>query len=116
MPIFPIAEKFLATGNLHMWGVILRTIAVGVGKAITLGEYNRIKNENKLASDYHIFIAVLNAIKNKDSVVLPDYYQPGRTSDGTAPLSIFTIRELYCQIINIQGFDLMQTVKITVRH
>ena len=114
-----------------MWGVILRTIAVGVGKAITLGEYNRIKNENKLASDYHIFISVLNAIANKRAIsckvdetsrdcpmafVLPQYYQPGRTSDGTAPLRIFTIVGLDRQIINIQGFDLMQTVKVTVRH
>jgi hypothetical protein len=118
MPIFPIAENFLTKEDLPMWGWILRTIAVGAGKALTLGEYNRIKKENKLKSDYHILIAVLNEIARRkgDSHVIPHYHQPGRTTDGTAPLRIFTITGKDGQIINIQGFDLMQTVKIFVRH
>jgi hypothetical protein len=117
MPIFPIAENFLTKENLHMWGAFLRAIAIGIGKSITLGEYDRIKKENKLASDYQILIAVLNKITPGGSAtVIPDYYQRGRTSDGTAPLRIFTIVGLDGQIINIQGFDLMQTVKVTVRH
>jgi hypothetical protein len=131
MPIFPIAENFLTKEDLPMWGWILRTIAVGAGKALTLGEYNRIKQENKLKSDYHILIAVLNEIASKRAVtckvdetsrdcpisyVIPHYHQPGRTTDGTAPLRIFTLMGTDGQIINIQGFDLMQTVKVTVRH
>jgi hypothetical protein len=118
MPIFPIAENFLTKEDLPMWGWFLRTIAVGAGKALTLGEYNRIKKENKLKSDYHILIAVLNEIARRkgDSHVIPHYHQPGRTTDGTAPLRIFTITGKDGQIINIQGFDLMQTVKIFVRH
>src|SRR3954468_4738153 len=115
MPIFPIAENFLTKENLHMWGAFLRAIANGIGKSITLGEYDRIKKENKLASDYQILIAVLNKI-SPSATVIPDYYQRGRTSDGTAPLRIFTITGLDGQIINIQGFDLMQRVKVTVRH
>ena len=101
-----------------MWGWFLRTIAVGAGKALTIGEYNRIKKENKLKSDYHILIAVLNEIAKRqgDSHVIPHYRQPGRTTDGTAPLRIFTITGKDGQIINIQGFDLMQKVKVFVRH
>ena len=101
-----------------MWGLILRTIAIGAGKALTLGEYNKIKKENKLKSDYHILIAVLDEItkRNGDSHVLPHYHQPGRTTDGTAPLRIFTIKGKDAQWINIQGFDLMQKVKVFVRH
>ena len=100
-----------------MWGALLRAVAIGIGKAITFGEYDRIKKENKNASDYKILIAVLTKITPAGSVnVIPDYYQRGRTSDGTAPLRIFTLKGLDGQIINIQGFDLMQTVKVTVRH
>ena len=113
-----------------MWGLLLRTIAVGAGKALTLGEYNRIKKENKLNGDYHILISVLNEIAKRAvtckvdetsrdcpiSFVIPHYHQPGRTTDGTAPLRIFTITGKDGQIINIQGFDLMQKVKVFVRH
>jgi hypothetical protein len=101
-----------------MWGWFIRAIAVGAGKALTLGEYNRIKKENKLKSDYHILIAVLNEIASRkgDSHVIPHYHQPGRTTDGTAPLRIFTIKGKDGQWINIQGFDLMQKVKVFVRH
>src|SRR5262249_53609369 len=113
-PFSPVAENFLTKDDLPMLGLLLRTIAVGIAKSITLGEYNRIKNENKTASDYQILIALLNKIAT--AFVIPQYYQPGRTSDGTAPLRIYTIVGLDGQIINIQGFDLMQTVKITVRH
>lgn len=114
-----------------MWGWLLRTIAIGAGKAITLGEYKRIKAENKRRGDYAVFIALLSAIAKKRLVtcktdeissdcpmvvVIDHYYQRGRTTDGTAPLRIFTITGLDGQIINIQGFDLTQTVKISVRH
>jgi hypothetical protein len=118
MPIFPIAENFPTKEDLTMWGLILRTIAIGAGKALTLGEYNKIKKENKLRGDYRILIAVLEEItkRNGDSHVIEHYHQPGRTTDGTAPLRIFTIRGKDGQWINIQGFDLMQKVKVFVRH
>ena len=101
-----------------MLGLILRALAIGAGKALTLGEYNKIKKENKLKGDYHILIAVLDEITRRqgDSHVIPHYHQPGRTTDGTAPLRIFTITGKDGQIINIQGFDLMQKVKVFVRH
>src|SRR3954471_7083443 len=67
-PFSPSPKTFLTKEYLPMWGWILRTIAVGAGKALTLGEYNRIKKENKLASDYHILIAVLNEIAKKRAV------------------------------------------------
>jgi hypothetical protein len=118
MPIFPIAENFLTREHLPMWGLILRTIAVGAGKALTLGEYNKIKKENKLRGDYHILVAVLDEITRRkgDSHVIPHYHQPGRTTDGTAPLRIFTIKGKDGQFINFQCFDLMQKVKVFVRH
>lgn len=130
MPVSPIAEHFLTKEDLPMWWLI-RTIAIGVGKAITLGEYKRIKNENKRQGEYGIFIALLNELAKKRLVtckadelskdcpmafMIPQHYQPGKTTDGTAPLRIFTIIGLDGQIINIQGFDLKQTVRITVRH
>jgi hypothetical protein len=131
MPIFPIAENFLTKEDLPMLAWILRTIAVGLGKAATLGVYKQIKDENKRHSDYHIFIALLNEAAKKRlvtcrfdelsrdcpmAIVIDHYYQPGKTTDGTAPLRIFTITGLDGQIINIQGYDLTQTVKVTVRH
>ena len=111
---------------------ILRTIAIGIGKAITFGEYDRIRNENKRASEYAIFILLMKEIAKKRlatckpdelsrdcpiAVVFDQFYQDGgRTTSGTAPLRIFTIVGSDGQIINIQGFDLSETVKYTVRH
>jgi hypothetical protein len=105
---------------------LLRTLGIGLGKAITLGEYERIKNENRRAGDYGILIGMLDKFVIKASntcvkdcpiaTVLPQYYQKGRTTDGTAPLRLFTFVGRDGQIINLQGFDLMQTVKVTVRH
>ena len=113
-------------------GWLLRAIAIGIGKAITLGEYERIRDENKRASEYAIFILLMNEIVKKRlitckpdelsrdcpiAVVFDQFYQDGgRTTSGTAPLRIFTIIGSDGQIINIQGFDLSQKVKVTVRH
>jgi hypothetical protein len=113
-----------------MWWV-LRTIAIGVGKAITLGEYERIRKENRRASTYRIFIILMSEVAKKRlvtckadelskdcpmAIVIEQYYQEGKTTNGTSPLRIFTIVGSDGQIINIQGFDLMQTVTVTVRH
>ena len=110
---------------------ILRTNAIGIEKTITLGEYERIKKENKRASDYGIFIILMDAVVGKKlttckpdelsrdcpvAVVLQQFYQDGRTTDGTAPLRMYTIIGSDGQTINIQGFDLSQTIKVTVRH
>jgi len=113
-------------------GWLLRAIAIGIGKAITLGEYERIRDENKRASEYAIFILLMKEIAKKRlttckpdelsrdcpiAVVFDQFYQDGgRTTSGTAPLRIFTIIGSDGQIINIQGFDLSQKVKVTVRH
>ena len=113
-------------------GWLLRAIAIGIGKAITLGEYERIRDENKRASEYAIFILLMNEIVKKRlitckpdelsrdcpiAVVFDQFYQDGgRTTSGTAPLRIFTIIGSDGQIINIQGFDLSQKVKVTVQH
>ena len=112
-----------------MW--LLRTLAIGIGKAMTIGEYERIRNENKRASEYGIFILLMNEIANKRLVrckpdelsidcpmvtVFNQFYQDGRTASGTAPLRIYTIIGSDGQMINVQGFDLSQTVKVTVRH
>jgi hypothetical protein len=128
-----------------MWIWILRTIAIGIGKAITIDEYRKIRNENKVANEYSIFITLLQAIAKKRlitckfdelskdcpvAVVFDQFYQEGRTTpgtapygifdrttlSGTAPLRIFTIVGLDGQIINLQCFDLSQKVKVTVQH
>jgi hypothetical protein len=110
---------------------ILRKIAIELGKAITLGEYERITNENKRARDYGAFINLMEEVAKKRLVackpdelsqdcpmatVINQFYQDGRTTSGTAPLRIFTIIGSDDQIINIQGFDLSQTIKVTVHH
>ena len=111
-----------------MWWIV-RTLAVGIGKAVTLGEYERIKKENKKASDYGILVIVMNEVVAKrlitckvesgdcpSATVIPQFYQPGRTTSGTAPLRIYTIRGSDGQWINIQMFDLSETIKVTVQH
>jgi hypothetical protein len=112
-----------------LWWLI-RTLGIGIGKAITLGEYARIKNENRRQGDYGILIGMLSNLVSKRSpgcganevskdcpigTVVNDFFQKGRTSDGTAPLRLFTFVGSDGQIINVQGYDLMQTVKVTVR-
>lgn len=112
-------------------GWILRTLAIGIGKAITLGEYDRIKNENRRQSDYGILVILLNDVAGRRLVrcapnelsrgcpfatVYEQYSQEGRTSSGTAPLRVYVIMGSDGQIINIQCFDLMQTVHVWVTH
>jgi hypothetical protein len=110
---------------------LLKKLGIELAKALTYGEYKRIKEENKLAQDYGDFIHILEEVAKKRAVtctqyelskdcplttVIWDYYQDGKTSSGTAPLRLFTIVGSDGQTINVQGFDLSKTIKITVRH
>jgi hypothetical protein len=69
---------------------LLRTLGIGIGKTITLGEYERIKNGNRRQGDYGILVGTLGNIVNKRSTncqmnevskdcpiatVLPKFYQ-----------------------------------------
>jgi len=110
---------------------LLKKLGLELAKEITFGEYKRIKEENRKSSEYREFIRLLEKIAETRSgeckryefskecpqtAVIWDYTQEGKTSRGTAPLRIFTIMGSDGQIINIQGFDLSETVKYTVRH
>jgi hypothetical protein len=106
-------------------------LAEEAGKKIPEGMYDRIKKENNRQRAYGALIEVLERVAKKRVVqcksaelsrdcpmvtTIQQYYQPGRTTDGTAPLRIFTIVGSDGQVINIQCFDLTQTIKITVQH
>ena len=110
---------------------LLKKLAIEFVKAIGVGEYKRIKEENKRARDYGDFIHLMDDVAKKRLItcksdelsgdcpmttVISQFYQDGRTTSGTAPLRIFTVIGSDGQIINIQGFDLSQTIKVTVRH
>ena len=114
-----------------MWEWVLKHIL----EEITLGEYNRIKVQNKLGREYRTFVELLQKVANKRLVtckgdelsnecpmmfVIGHYFQQPRSTSygtaGTAPLRIYTLMGVDGQIINIQCFDLSETVKITVRH
>ena len=110
---------------------LLRTVGVALAKALVIGEYNRIKAENKRARDYGILIHLMEDVAKKRLVackpdelsedcpmatVINQYYQDGRTTSGTAALRIFTIVGSDGQVINVQGFDLSQTIGVTIRH
>jgi hypothetical protein len=110
---------------------LLKKIAIGFAKAVAGGEYERIKEENKRARDYGAFIHLMDEVSKQRLVackpdelsegcpmasVISHYHQEGNTSDGTAPLRMYTIIGSDGQIINVQGFDLKQTIKVTVRH
>ena len=94
-------------------------------------EYERIKDENKRQRDYGAFISLMDDVAKKRLVtcktgelsrdcpmatVYSQYYQEGRTTDGTAPMRMFSIIGSDGQIINVQGFDLTQTINVTVVH
>ena len=110
---------------------LLKKAGFWLVKTVTFDMYHDIKAENKRQRDFDSFIKLMQGVAAKRSIacnpndtsrdcpmasVIEHYHQKGRTSDGTAPLYIFTIVGSDSQIINIQGFALMQTIKITVRH
>jgi hypothetical protein len=113
-----------------MWW-LLKTIGIGLGKAITIGEYERIRDENRRQSEYGVLVGLLDDVAGKRggqcrpsqlsvncplATVYEQYYQDGRTSSGTAPLRMYTVIGPDGQIINIQCFDLMQMIKVSVQH
>jgi len=115
----------------YSMGWLLKNLGSYLLKTITVGEYKRIVKENDRARSYDALIRLLQAIAKQRlvacrpdelsrncplSFVIDHYYQDGRTSSGTAPLRSFTIMGSDGQIMNIQGFDLSQTVRISVRH
>jgi hypothetical protein len=112
---------------------ILKKLGGYFGKTVTIDEYNRITNENKRERDYHDLIRLMDGAAKKRSVtckpdelsqecpmamVIDQMYDPDprRTTSGTAAYRMFTIIGSDGQIINLQGYDLSQNVKITVRH
>jgi hypothetical protein len=129
--VTPAAEGFLK--GAAKWG--LRKVATNVIAQVLLAipkmEYKRISAENDRQRAYGNFIKIMDAAaKQRRGACTPDelsdtcpmaltiaqYYQEGRTTDGTAPLRMYTIIGDDGEVINIQGFDLMQTIKITVMH
>jgi hypothetical protein len=110
---------------------LLGSLGISFLKYITIGEYHRIVNENSRARSYGALILLLETIAKQRSVackpeelsgscpmssVIDNFYQDGRTSNGTAPYRTFTIIGSDGQIMNIQCFDLSQTINVTVRH
>ena len=129
--VTPAADGFLK--GIAKWG--LRKVATNVLTeallAIPKMEYKRISAENDRQRAYGNFIKIMDDVAklrrgecstNQLSETCPiaftdpQYYQPGRTSDGTAALRMYTIIGADGEVINIQGFDLTQTIKLTVMH
>jgi hypothetical protein len=121
-----------ATGVLKWLG---NKLAVNVVTKVMLsigeGEYRRIVAENDRQRAYGLFIGIMDAVAKQrigacksDEIsetcpmafTIPQYYQKGRTTDGTAPLRIYTVIGADGEVINVQGFDLSQMVKVTVMH
>ena len=113
------------------WG--LRKVATNVVAQVLLAipkmEYKRISAENDRERAYGNFIKIMDAAAKqrrgecaRDELsdtcpmasTIAHFYQPGRTTDGTAPLRIYTIIGDDGEVINIQGFDLTQLIRITV--
>jgi hypothetical protein len=95
------------------------------------GEYRRIVAENDRQRAYGHFIKIMDDVAKQRqltcgandlsdacpmSSIISQYYQKGRTSDGTAPLRLYTVIGADGEVVNVQGFDLSQTVLITVTH
>jgi hypothetical protein len=112
-------------------GELLRKLGIGLGKAITLGEYERIKEENEHTSDYSTFMRIMEAVANSRLItcrpsdlsrdcpimnVQQQFYQEGKPSSGTAPLRMFSFIGSDGETINVMGYDLMEIIKITVIH
>jgi hypothetical protein len=114
-------------------GWLLKKLGLALAKFIIIGEYKRIKNENKRQADYGDFmhlmgkIAELRSVRCKTDELSPEcpmamvinqMYNPDPrgTTSGTDTFRMFTIIGSDGQVINVQGFDLSQMIKITVRH
>jgi hypothetical protein len=121
-----------ATGALKWLGGKLATsVVTKVLLSISEREYRRIVTENDRQRAYGHFIAIMDAVAKERrgacksnelsdtcpmATTIQQYYQTGRTTDGTAPLRIYTVIGDDGEVINVQGFDLSQRVMITVIH
>jgi hypothetical protein len=120
----PSVLKWL--GNKLAVNVVTRVML-----AIGEGEYRRIVAENDRQRAYGLFIGIMDAVAKQrtgackfgetsetcpTAATIPQYYQKGRTTDGTAPLRIYTVIGADGEFINVQGFDLSQNVMVTVMH
>ena len=120
------------TGVLKWLG---NKLAVNVVTKVMLsigeGEYRRIVAENDRQRAYGIFIGIMDAVAKQrtgacksselsetcpTATTIQQFYQQGRTTDGTAPLRIYSVIGADGEVINVQGFDLSQVVKVTVMH
>ena len=112
-------------------GKLAVNVVTKVMMAIGEGEYRRIIAENDRQRAYGVFIGIMDAVAKQrigtcksgelsetcpTAVTIAQYWQPGRTTDGSAALRIYTVIGADGQVINVQGFDLSQTVRVTVMH
>ena len=116
------------------WG--LRKVATNVVAQVLLAipkmEYKRISAENDRYRAYFNFIKIMDlAAKQRRGECAPNelsdtcpmattisqfWQSGGRNIDGTAPLRIYTIIGDDGEVINIQGFDLTMSIRVTVMH
>jgi hypothetical protein len=125
------AESF-ATGALKFFG---KKVAVNVLTKVLLAipemEIKRIIAENDLRRAYEKFIHIMDAIAKERrgackadeltescpiSATFSQFYQSGRTTDGTAAMRLYTMIGDDGEVIQIQGYDLMPRLNITVVH
>jgi hypothetical protein len=126
------ARDAVVTGALKFLG---RKLAVNVVTKVLLAipemEIRRILAENDLQRAYGNFIKVMDAVAKERrgecksdelsdtcpmAFTIAQFYQKGRTSDGTAALRGYTVIGDDGEVIQVQGYDLMQTIVITVIH
>jgi len=124
-----------AKDGVGVLGFLGKKIAVNVVTKVLLAipekEYKRIVAENNLQRAYGNFLTIMDAIaKERRSTCRPSelsdicpmaftiaqYYQPGRTTDGTAGMHLYTVIGDDGEVIQIQAYDLMQRINITVIH
>jgi len=130
-PGWKVPDSFLKSAA--KWGLrkVATNVIADVLLAIPKGEYRRIVAENNRQRAYGEFIKIMDAAAAQRrgacapnelsdtcpmSFTIAQFQQQGRTSDGTAPLRMYTIIGDDGEVVSIQGFDLMQTIKITVMH
>jgi hypothetical protein len=119
--------------GIAKWGLrkVATNVITEVLLAIPKSEYKRISAENDRQRAYGKFIKIMDAAAQQRrgacapnelsdtcpiAVTIAQFHQQGRTTDGTAPLRMYTIIGDDGEVVNIQGFDLSQTIKITVMH
>jgi len=121
-----------ATGALKwLGGKLAVNVVTKVLLSIGEGEYRRIVAENDRQRAYGLFIGIMDAVAKQRvgaskpnelsetcpmATTISQFYQTGRTTDGTAPLRMYTVIGADGEVINVQGFDLSQMVKVTVMH